>query len=632
MQRYLGFDKTSGMQRQYIQTQNIANSNLIYRLAAESPSEVINVPESSSGWGVRLTQANGGVAVLAFQNVLPLTTVVSISATVKLTGVSSTSVNIDLQPDSILSSDSNQTIVSSGVNNLVFENITVNTAVATSVRFFNTGLGAGQTIDVYNIKVEYGANATEYVKHYNDNGTIYAIDPNELNTLTDRTAQIQKILTQVGNNGGGTVVIPTGKKVTLSSAITVPFGVHLTSDNYNFGGITAPLNIFSAGLIYLSGSATINLSDNSKASNLNIIKSGITAFTQTKEQVDAWTGNGITILTDTADVTIENCFIMGFEYGIINSGNASRVHISRCNIDCRNGIYLQNSLDVCYIDEIHCWPWATAQSTEVNDAKPLRNGTAISLGGSGHDWTKISRCFNYGYGIGYALSNSDKVFITDCGSDHNGPQDIDNSTGFYITGTCFNIIMTNCNTASKRTGFLIDTTHANNTVLMTNCSAWQSRGAGIVLNAGNLVLTSPNLYNNNAESGFSSNGINITGATNTARLFVNGGVIIGMGTGIFRDISGAGGFVVPKDNIVYSNVHFASNANDTFNLYTATGTNRWAQPRLLASKQTGGTDAPGAGFGELRWETGAGGSLNLVAYSGTSTTGVTIATGVGAGN
>ena len=54
---------------------------------------------------------------------------------------------------------------------------------------------------------------------------------------------------------------------------------------------------------------------------------------------------------------------------------------------------------------------------------------------------------------------------------------------------------------------------------------------------------------------------------------------------------------------------------------------------LRMDKSTVGVAAPGAGVGQLRFEAGTGaGTLKLVAYAGTSTTGVTIIDNVGAGN
>src|SRR3989304_6968433 len=58
-----------------------------------------------------------------------------------------------------------------------------------------------------------------------------------------------------------------------------------------------------------------------------------------------------------------------------------------------------------------------------------------------------------------------------------------------------------------------------------------------------------------------------------------------------------------------------------------------AAGRLSMGRDAGAAVAPGAGFGMLRWEAGTNaGTLKLVAYAGTSTTGVTIVDNVGAGN
>lgn len=58
-----------------------------------------------------------------------------------------------------------------------------------------------------------------------------------------------------------------------------------------------------------------------------------------------------------------------------------------------------------------------------------------------------------------------------------------------------------------------------------------------------------------------------------------------------------------------------------------------AAGRLAMGRDAAAAFAPGAGYGMLRWETGTNaGSLKLVAYSGASTTGVTVIDNVGSGN
>lgn len=61
--------------------------------------------------------------------------------------------------------------------------------------------------------------------------------------------------------------------------------------------------------------------------------------------------------------------------------------------------------------------------------------------------------------------------------------------------------------------------------------------------------------------------------------------------------------------------------------------NAYIPGAVLQKKSTVTASAPGAGVGMLRWETGTiAGTLKLVAYSGTSTTGVTVVDNVGSGN
>ena len=63
------------------------------------------------------------------------------------------------------------------------------------------------------------------------------------------------------------------------------------------------------------------------------------------------------------------------------------------------------------------------------------------------------------------------------------------------------------------------------------------------------------------------------------------------------------------------------------------GNTALAAGRLAMGRDAAAAFAPGAGYGLLRWETGTNaGTLKLVAYAGTSTTGVTVVDNVGGGN
>lgn len=76
-------------------------------------------------------------------------------------------------------------------------------------------------------------------------------------------------------------------------------------------------------------------------------------------------------------------------------------------------------------------------------------------------------------------------------------------------------------------------------------------------------------------------------------------------------------------------------ASFTFNKTTGTlsvGSGA-AAGRLSMGRDTGAAVAPGAGLGMLRWEAGTNaGTLKLMAYSGTSVTGVAVVDNVGGGN
>ena len=87
---------------------------------------------------------------------------------------------------------------------------------------------------------------------------------------------------------------------------------------------------------------------------------------------------------------------------------------------------------------------------------------------------------------------------------------------------------------------------------------------------------------------------------------------------------GTGGVIIPEGSLTFGGV--TQNVAKTF----IEGDN--AKPFAL-QKSTIAASAVGANRGMLRWEAGTNpGTLKLIAYSGTSTTGVTIVDNVGLGN
>lgn len=177
----------------------------------------------------------------------------------------------------------------------------------------------------------------------------------------------------------------------------------------------------------------------------------------------SFSGYGVRI--EGYDVTIRDCFVGGFEYGIyanwgpfgyegqfgqmhwdgtkwVNRGpdnildtsddyieggvsrNGGRVRINHCSLDNVNAVHIRSSYDVCYLNNIHAWPFLTEPDfangegqEPTEDYYTFRKGTAYLLRGQ-NDWTKITDCFSYGYKVGFDLNRSRANQIHGCGADN----------------------------------------------------------------------------------------------------------------------------------------------------------------------------------------------------------------------
>jgi hypothetical protein len=189
--------------------------------------------------------------------------------------------------------------------------------------------------------------------------------------------------------------------------------------------------------------------------------------------------------------------------------------------------------------------------------------------------------------------------------------------GFLITGNSQETILNNCQVAAKVNGYYINTVGTENTVLMTNCSVWEFRDNGIVVDNGSVSIVNP-LIRKTAGSG---TGINIT--SNSGKTTIIGGYIKGCNLGITS--------AKDYNSVYYVGIDFTDTTTPTSsNLFGSLSGGKLG--RIASPKRTDTVVAPGANVGELRWELDTGGALKLVAYAGTSTTGVNVVTGVGAGN
>lgn len=132
------------------------------------------------------------------------------------------------------------------------------------------------------------------------------------------------------------------------------------------------------------------------------------------------------------------------------------------------------------------------------------------------------------------------------------------------------------------------------------------------------------------EVGFSLNGSAATNIIFGTGIKIAAGSSLSFGDNADLDLASLD-TIIARDNA--ANTLAMRNGTALQTLVLGQGNAALAGGQIKAGRDASAVVAPGAGLGMLRWEAGTNaGTLKLVAYSGTSTTGVTIVDNVGAGN
>jgi hypothetical protein len=314
--------------------------------------------------------------------------------------------------------------------------------------------------------------------------------------VADDSAALQAALTSLGT-AGGTVLIPSGCVLRLLNNVNVP-------DNCAIKGVKAvrPRTVGSPNLnllsprIVLSRTKTITLNNGSELENFFILPDAFT-FSDTRANVDAWTGNAITFADNISDAVIKSVLIIGFNFGITTGSNTriDRVSIDDVKLDCNNGIYLKNCFDIVYLSRIHGWPFSTLQSTpEVNNQHLKRSGTFIKLDGTTNDGAKVFQSFCYGMNVGFYAAGADSFSFTCCHAD-NDPGVADGTVGFKIDGGSFEGRLVSCQASGVDKGVVVDTTDTNGRVFINELNSWETKTYAVQAIHGDVLLTGGGLRN-----------------------------------------------------------------------------------------------------------------------------------------
>jgi hypothetical protein len=305
-------------------------------------------------------------------------------------------------------------------------------------------------------------------------------------TGTNDGPAIQRAINSLGI-AGGTVVIPNGMKCLIDTNITINANITLKGP---FNSVGCRSNNLLGGQFYnqissliINPLATINVRGGAGIDGCLIYRKGMVFPIGNGE--DDFSGNAITGVNGICDdMFVFNSMILGFEYAIYII-NAQRVKIKDVNIDCKNGVYLENSADVSRLTSVHCWPF-----TSVLIGDPLKNhrsGSAFLIKNA--DWPNLQDCFSYGYLKGINLVNTDDGQIVNCSVD--GTTQLTGSFGIVVDGTSLRNRFANCQVSSQDSAAYINTPDTINYITsFVNCRFSTSTNRGAWCESGSVTFNS----------------------------------------------------------------------------------------------------------------------------------------------
>ncbi len=289
--------------------------------------------------------------------------------------------------------------------------------------------------------------------------------------VADDTVAIQAAIDSLGAKGG-TVWIPNNMQCYVGANLTVNPNCGIKGPHIITGSPKNNVNIPYAdvgGAIRLASTATITMKGGSALQGLLIYRYGMT-FPAANDSAFA----GTAIMIEFDDVAIFQCQIMGFEFAIKSTVNAQRPRIYDCNMDNKNGIYIDVCPDILRVNDVHCWPFAGGTSD------PTRSGTAFAVNGNA-DWAKFTNCFSWGYSRGYRIIDCSNVTLLGSGAD--GPSTQTGSIGFEVSGTSNSTNFVACQTSGRDVGFRIDA-NSGTVTYIADSSSFSCVFHGVLIDGG----------------------------------------------------------------------------------------------------------------------------------------------------
>jgi hypothetical protein len=254
----------------------------------------------------------------------------------------------------------------------------------------------------------------------------------------DSGARLQTAIEYVWDNWGGGIVRLSGDHV-MEQNIVVRQGVSLIGDLQYPTGWKVDTKLGSI-LRFEEG---FGITLDSSVSGFLITKLS-TPFPQTSLESESWTGTAIQ--GTNAGVSIENCYIAGFDWAVVMTGVA-RFNMNMVFIDCQSGVKIDGSVDMDRLTNVHCWPFLSS------GGEGSRKGDSFYLLQPG-SWARLQGYFSIGHVVGLRLDSTTHISLDNCAFDCDTTEIV---THVIIEGNAANTHMSNCDFGGRYSyGLVID--------------------------------------------------------------------------------------------------------------------------------------------------------------------------------
>lgn len=249
---------------------------------------------------------------------------------------------------------------------------------------------------------------------------------------TDDTLVFVAAMAQVAADGGGELEVGPRCYALTSAVLTVPSKVKLVG--HWWPGSQSYANYSTTPYTLALGAAYgLSMQSNTAIEGLILVRSGMITPVDVRSSenlIRSFAGTAITVPGGTLDVDVRNMAIFGFNRAINTIEPFERLNVNTVLIDCTNGIKINGSHDISRIENVHAWPFLTANFAWVSQSV-----VAISSVSNLNGLVQIVTATPHGFLTGDKINTHDVLGVP--AADTYGAITVQDATHFTFDGSVF---------------------------------------------------------------------------------------------------------------------------------------------------------------------------------------------------